>query len=160
MLALKTFSTLFFLLWSLNAMSQPTPIRYKLPPGWNSRFRPQPLKPVGKIIIRNVPYKDHSANASLSQPQVLLGDYFNLSVRSLFFQGPGTLKVYLQDAVNQPTGLGVLGFQLRNVFPRGQTLQIQAPWHQIFKGRTFHVTVFLYTGQENHYAYAGKITFQ
>lgn len=128
---------------------------------------PRPLPPtrpphtpnLGTIVVRGIPYVDHSPYTNLSVKTVLLGDYFNINTQTLNFNNQGTLKVFIQD-VNTPTGLGVTGFELKGVHQYGKSLQIQAPWLHLFKNRTFHVTVFQYTGQKNNYAQAGTITFK
>lgn len=129
---------------------RPTPI---------PRPAPTPAPPqIGKIVIRGIPYNNHSNYTTMSTNRVLLGDYFNINSRTLNFN-PGTVKVVLQE-VNRGGGFGHTVYELRGINRYGNSLQVQAPWLQLFKGRTFYVSVFQYTGAQNNYAQAGQITFQ
>ena len=121
--------------------------------------RPPHTPQLGQIVIRGIPYVDHSKYATLSKSQVLLGDYFNIDTQTMNFNQGGTVKVFIQE-VNGHTGLGVTGYELRGVHKYGKNLQVQAPWLQLFRNRKFNVSVFHYTGQKNHYAHAGIIHFQ
>lgn len=120
--------------------------------------RPAPAPTISKIVIRGIPYNNHSPYSKISTNQVLLGDYFNIKSSTLNFN-QGTVKVILQD-VNTSGGFGINVYELKGINRYGNTIQVQAPWLQLFRNRTFHVSIFQYTGNENNYAEVGRITFQ
>ncbi len=115
--------------------------------------------PVTKTHIRGIPYDDHSANTSLRQGTVSLGQFFTITTTSFPWNTPGTIKVVMQD-VTRGSGYGVTVFQLRNVRRQGNSLIVQAPAHQIYKNRSYYITVFHYPGSVNNYASAGTLRIQ
>lgn len=119
-----------------------------------------PSARVGSIVIRGIPYQDHSAGTSLGPRTIPVNGSFTITSSTLNFNTPGTLKVVLQDASRPGNSYGFTVFQLSNVRRAGNRLLVQGPGLPIFRNRTFHVTVFLYTGSSNLYASAGTITFQ
>ena len=122
--------------------------------------RPNPRPRVGTTVIRGIRYQDHSAGTSLSPSTTSVSGSFSISSSTLNFNTRGTLKVVLQDVARPGNSFGVTAFQLRNVRRVGNRLIVQGPGLPLFRNRTFHVSVFIYTGSQNLHANAGRITFR
>ena len=113
---------------------------------------------VPTTYIRNLKYDDYTRYSRLTSNIEPLGGYIQINTRCLVYSGQ--VVVTLQD-VNRPTnGYGVTAFRLTNVSygPNGVTAQL--PTHPIFKGRTFHVALFVYGGQPWKTASPGTIKIQ
>jgi hypothetical protein len=139
-------------------------IIYKVPPlkrGPIVLNLPQPsCTPVPRVYLRNLPYDDYSRYAGKSASAVPGGRSFSITVNCMPWNGQ--VKVVLQD-VNAPSQVaaGLTGvFELRGISRNGNTLTVQAPPDQYFKGKTYYVSVFVYGPQPWNYAQAGTITIQ
>lgn len=135
-------------------------------PGGVNPIKKPIIKPVGRIVIRGIPYNDHSVNTSLAPKVSPPGGWIEITTTSLWFErlssAPGyQLKVVIQDtqAPSSSSG-GVTVFELRNRFARGTLLQAQLPFEAVFHRRSFYVTVFAWGPQGNHYAHAGVVRIE
>ena len=115
------------------------------------------IYPITDIYIRGIHYKDHSRNTWMSPSNAYLGQFVSISSRSLVFSGAKDVRVILQEVGGGGTW-GVTAYRLTNVRVQFMTLSAQLPNHPIFRGRNWHVTVFVYgNAPPYHYAYPGIV---
>ena len=110
-----------------------------------------------RIIIRGIPYEDHSSKTRLSKNNVFLGEFFSIFSSTLRYNRYQDIRVVMED-VQRSGGFGVTIFRLTNVRFSGKTLTAQIPMLAFFRNRTFAITVFVFErGQPNRYAAPGYL---